>query len=100
MVDFHTLCFQSLRLGQRAGHAVQDEAVFAIRLAYPLRDDTEDQFVGNQATFVHVLLCFLAQVRAIGNGLAKHVPGRNGGDGELVNKQLRLGPLSGAGRAQ
>ena len=80
MINTDALCFQGLGLGQRAGHAVQDKAVFAVGLGYPLRDDAENQLVGNQAAFVHILFCLFAQVSAVGNGLAKHVPGRNGGD--------------------
>ena len=100
MVDFHTLCLQCLCLSQRAGHAVQNEATGAIGLCHPVSDDAENQLVGNQIARVHVGFCFLAQLGAICNGLAEHIPGRNGGDRELVNKQLSLGPLSGAGSAQ
>ena len=100
MVDFHALVLQSLSLGQRAGHAVQDEAVLAVGLGHPVRDDAEDQLVGDQIARIHVFLCFSAQLSAIRNGLAEHVPGRNGGDRELADKQLSLSPLSGAGRAQ
>ena len=32
MVDLHALCIQSLRLGQGAGHPVQDKAIFLYRL--------------------------------------------------------------------
>ena len=100
MVDANAHRLQSLGLGQRTGYAVQDKAVLAVGLGHPVRNDTEDQLVGNQETIVHVLLCFLAQLGAICHGLAEHIPGRNGGDGELFHKQLRLSPLSGAGSAQ
>ena len=100
MVDANAHFFQSLRLGQRAGHAVQDEAVLAVGLGHPLGDDAEDQLVGDQEAIVHEFLCFLAQLGTIRHGLAEHIPGRNGGDGELFYKQLRLSPLSGAGSAQ
>ena len=65
MINTDALCFQGLGLGQRAGHAVQDEAVFAIGLGYPLRDDAENQLVGDQIARVHVGFCFLAQLGAI-----------------------------------
>ena len=39
MVDSYTLCIQNFRLDQGAGHPVQNEAVFAIGLGNPLRND-------------------------------------------------------------
>ena len=100
MVDLHAPVFQSFRLGQGAGHPVQDKAPGAVGAGHPFRDDPKNEIVGNQVALVHVFLCFFAQGSTIGNGLPEHIPGRNGGDGELFNKQLRLCPLSSAGRAQ
>ena len=100
MVDPDISCLQRFRLSQCAGHTVQKEAVLASGLGYPFRNDVENDIVGNQGTFVHEFLDFPPQLRAICHGLPEHVPGRNGGDGELLGEQLCLCPLSGAGRAQ
>ena len=100
MVDADALGFQGFRLSQRAGHAVQNEALCAVALSHPVGNDAEDQLIGNQRAFVHVLLGLFSQLRAVGHGLTEHVPGRDGGNGELLNKKLCLCSLPGAGSAQ
>ena len=100
VVDFHAFRFQGLGLGQGAGHPVQDEAVCAVALGDPVSDDAQDQLVRDQRALVHVLLCFFTKLRTIGDCLPEHVPGRDGGNAELLCQQLCLCSLSGAGRAQ
>ena len=100
MVDTNSLGFQRFGLGQRAGHAVQNEAVCAVALSHAVGNDAEDQLIRDKRAFVHVLLGLFSQLRAVGHSLTEHVPGRNGGNGELLNKKLCLCSLSGAGSAQ
>ena len=75
VVNSDTLCFQGLSLGQRAGHAVQDETVRTVGLGHPVSDDAENQLVGNQGAFVHILFCLFTKLRTIGDCLTEHIPG-------------------------
>ena len=56
MVDVDPSCFQRFRLGQRARHTIQNKAILTVGTAHPLRDDIENNIVGNEAPFVHDLL--------------------------------------------
>ena len=90
---------QSLGLGDRAGHAVQDEAGLAVVLGQALGDDADDHLVGDQLAGVHVLLGLQAHRRAVLHGGPEDVASGDGGDVQLLVQDLSLGALAGARRA-
>ena len=99
MVDLDARCFHGFRLGQGAGHPVQDVAFFTVGLADPFGDELHDDLIGNQTAAVHELFDLLAQLGAIGHGFSEHIPGRDGSNSQPLRKELSLGSLTGAGRA-
>ena len=97
LVDLHTHLVQRLGLGQGAGKAVQDEAVFAVLLGQPLPHDAVDHLVGDQATLVDDSLCLLPQGGAGLDGLPQDDAGGDGGDIQALPDDFTLGALPRAG---
>ena len=56
LVDGHAHLLQSLGLGNRAGHAVQNEAIGAVRLSQTFLDDANDDGIRDKRAFVDKLL--------------------------------------------
>ena len=90
------------QLGLRHGsrEPVEEEAVRAVGLRKSLGDDSGHQLVGHQSTGLHVLIGLLAQLGAIGDGLAQDGPGADVRDRTVGREALGLRALAGAGRTQ
>ena len=99
MVNAHAHLVQGLRLGQGAGHPVQDEAVGAIGLLGALCHDAQHQPVRHQSAAVHAGFHLLAQVGTILHGLPEHVSGGDGRDVQTLQKHFCLGSLTRTGGA-
>src|SRR5262249_39208407 len=84
----------------RAREAVEDEAVGRLLLLEPLGDDADDHLVRHQVAAIHVLLCLLADLRALLDRGAQDVAGGVVGQPEVLLQPLALGSLAAAGRPQ
>ena len=91
---------ERFRLRNRAGHAVEDEAVCAIRLRHTLRDDADDDIVRNELARVHKALRFQTGLGAVFDRFAKNVASGNGRDMQLLADNLSLRTLSCSGSSQ
>ena len=80
MIELDTGCLKSLRLRDRAGHTVQDEAFRTIGLGEPLFNDADDDLIGYQVAFVHIGLGLHSRRRAFLDSRAQNVTGGNRGD--------------------
>ena len=80
--------------------AIENNAILAIRLIQPIRNNARHDIVGNEFASFHHCLGFLADFRAGGNGRAQHVAGGKLNQTMLVFQPLRLRSLAGTGRSQ
>ena len=87
-VDFNTHIVKRLSLWNSSWEAIKNETVLAVGLGHPVRDDTENQFVGHQAALIHVLFRFFAKLRTVGHSLTEHVAGGDGGNVQSLDQQL------------
>ena len=94
-IEADTGLLHGLRLGDGAGHPVQNIAVGTVGLLQTLLDDADDDFIGHQAAGVHVLLGTKARGRTVFDGGAEDVAGGNGGHVELFLENIRLSALPG-----
>src|SRR3954468_14211374 len=90
------------RLGLLVGarEAVEQEAVAGVRVVQAVQDHADDDLVRDEIAAVHVLLRLFPEVRALLDGLAQHVAGRDVREGEVLLEALGLGALARAGRAE
>ena len=88
--------FQRLGLRQRARHAVEDEAVRAIRLRHTLGDDADDHIVRYELARVHKALRFQTGFGAVFDRFTKNVASGNGRDMQLFADDLSLRTLPGS----
>jgi hypothetical protein len=93
------LVAQRVGLPDRAGEAVEQEAVVALALDLG-HDHLDHQLVRNEVAVAHVLLGLLAQVAAVLAVLAQHVARGDVGEVEVLAQPRGLGALAGAGRAE
>ena len=84
----------------RAGEAVKDVALLAIRVRQAVLDDADDDFVGHQLALIHVFLGLQTHLRARGDGRAQHVARGDVGGAELLDELGGLRTLAGARGAQ
>ena len=94
LVDADAHLLNGLGLGDGAGHAVQDEALCAVRLGQPLFQDADDDIVRHKAAGVHVALGLQAHLGALLDGGAQDVAGGDGRDAQLGGEDLGLGALA------
>ena len=94
------LAVEGLGLGDGPRKAVQDEAVFCVRLLQSLLDDVDHQVVRHQLAAVHVALHLLAKRRPGPPLGTQHVTGRDRGDVVGIDQGTRLRSLSRARRAK
>ena len=86
-------------LRNRAGEAVEEEAVLAVGLSETFLDETDNDVVGNELALIHHGLGGKPERGAGLDGGAQHVPRGNLRNAELFADELRLGALAGAGGA-
>ena len=89
---------ERLGLRDRAGEAVEEEALFAVGLREAFLDEADDDVVRHELTRVHHLLGGETEGRARLDGGAKHVARGDLGNAELFGDELGLGALAGTGR--
>ena len=65
--------FQGFRLGDGTGHSVQNIAVPAVALSYPLRHDADDHIVRDQLARIHIALGLESHGRAVLHGRPEDV---------------------------
>ena len=91
---------QRVRLGDRARKTVQDETVAAVGSHEALANDTHHDFVRHQAAGIHVLFRLASQRRALLDGSAQDIPGRDLRNGKAFRQHLGLRSLAGTGRSE
>ena len=85
---------ERLRLGGRAGKAIEDEAVARLARVDPLGDHSDDHPVGHQVAAVHVLLRRPPQLGFVAHRAAENVPGRVVGQPQVFVEALPLSSLA------
>ena len=98
-VDRNTGLLQGFGLRNRAGEAVEQETVLAVRLRETFFHEPEDDVVAHQSARFHDGLRLEAERGSRLHSRAKHVAGGNLGDREAFLDEGSLGALSGAGRS-
>jgi hypothetical protein len=94
------LLVERLRLRGRPREPVEDEAVAGVVLLEALAHHRHDHVVGNEITGVHVALRLPAELRAVGDVLAQHVPRPDVRKLEVLPQALGLGAFTGTGRTE
>ena len=74
-IEPDTCLLQCLRLGDGAGHTVQNVAAGAVRLLQTLADDADDDVIGHQLAGVHVRLGLQAGGRTVFDSCTQDVTG-------------------------
>ena len=94
-VEADTGLLEGLGLGDRAGHAVQNVAVRAVRLLQALVDDADDDLIGHQLTGVHILLGLEARRSPILHGSTQNVASGDGRNIQLLLQNFGLSAFAG-----
>ena len=91
---------QRVGLADRAGEAVQQEAVPSLGAVDPFHHHPADEVVGHEVAPVHVGLGLFAEVAPLLDRSAQDVAGGVVGQPEVRDEPLGLGALAGAGWAE
>ena len=83
-VEHNTVGDKRFRLGDRPGHAVEDESVGAVALREPFLHNVNDHVVRHKLAFVDVRLGRKSHACPVMDGGAQDVAGRNGGDTQFT----------------
>src|SRR5271168_4269098 len=94
------MAVEPIRLGQRAGESVQNEAAGSIRLGEAGSDHLVDQVVGNQLATLHYRVDLTAQFAVAGGSGAEQVASGDLGDSPKLYQFLGLRSLACAGCAE
>ena len=90
---------QCLGLLHRAGEAVQNISLLAIRVRKAVLDNADDHLVGYQLPLIHVFLGLSAHFSARSDGRTKHVARGDLGNSQPLAHNLSLRALAGPRRA-
>ena len=100
VIEFHTALFHGICLRNGAREAVNQKPILTVGLANTLFDQVDDDVIRHQTTAVHNLFNLQAQLSAVLDSGAQHIPGGNLGNLELLTNKLSLSPLPCAGGTQ
>ena len=94
-----SLC-ESLCLRDRTRESIEDVSLFAVRLADPVHNKVNSQFIRNKKSLVHECFRFLSKFCSVLDISPEDISGRNVRDSVLFRDSLCLGSFSGTRRAQ
>ena len=100
MIELDTGCLKSFRLRDRAGHTVEDVALFAVRLSQTLFDDADNDLIGNQMAFVHIGLGLHSGGGTFLNRRTENITGGDCRDPKLTGDDSGLCAFAGARSTQ